>query len=376
MSHDYLSIQKHEQKFEQIANAPVRFLSFIEKNRLPLIRDTLYLTQHCWPSLNEKIKMKDLIKLLSELQITDTDKRQVKTVSLLKMISTLVLHKSVTVKGINRVNHISFVTSDRVWVSEDNDLILVNTEGDTLHHLTDVNCKWGGHTVNSSCELLYIEKDGNVKKLSNDNKRISTLIKRRTMWRPSCIYSSPINGDLLIASMYIDGPPGWGTWKAKVEKYHQSGKYKKTIMHIRKGQKLLDQPMYITENHNGDIIMSDWIQGVVVTEQSGRHRFSYKGHPPGPLLKPCGVCSDALLNILVCDDISQTVHMIDNNGSFLSFLFTEQLGIVIPMSLCYDDKTHLLWVGCQNNDRVLVYRYIVRQYSLTSPWNYMSSTIQ
>uniref|UniRef100_K1QSB8 Uncharacterized protein n=1 Tax=Magallana gigas TaxID=29159 RepID=K1QSB8_MAGGI len=58
------------------------------------------------------------------------------------------------------------------------------------------------------------------------------------------------------------------------------------------------EPNYITENNNGDIAVSDY-DAVVVTEREGRHRFSYTGHPAESVLRPRGICTDALSHILV-----------------------------------------------------------------------------
>lgn len=49
-------------------------------------------------------------------------------------------------------------------------------------------------------------------------------------------------------------------------------------------------PRYITENNNGDIVVTDFDIGpgaVVVTNENGSHRFSFTGHPSGSeLLAP------------------------------------------------------------------------------------------
>lgn len=68
--------------------------------------------------------------------------------------------------------------------------------------------------------------------------------------------------------------------------------------------------------------MSDSFTAVVVTEREGRHRFSYTGHTSGSGLLACGICTDALSYILVCDNRTETVHMIDKDGEFLSHLLT------------------------------------------------------
>eukprot|EP00105_Crassostrea_gigas_P031929 XP_011454773.2 PREDICTED: tripartite motif-containing protein 2 isoform X1 [Crassostrea gigas] len=150
---------------------------------------------------------------------------------------------------------------------------------------------------------------------------------------------------------------------AKVTRYNQGGQLTQTIKHDSTGQGLYSDPIYITENNNGDVVVSD-LYAVVVTERGGRHRFSYTGPPSGSGLRPLGICTDALSHILVCDLRTKTVQMLDKDGQFLSHLLTESQEMREPLGLSYDVITHRLWVGSRDN-KVRVYRYITRQDALT-----------
>eukprot|EP00105_Crassostrea_gigas_P036856 XP_019921004.1 PREDICTED: uncharacterized protein LOC109618166 [Crassostrea gigas] len=150
----------------------------------------------------------------------------------------------------------------------------------------------------------------------------------------------------------------------KVTQYNQSGQLTQTIQHDNTGRRLYNQPNYITDNNNGDFVVSDY-RAVVVTERGGRHRFSYTGHPSGSGLESNGMCTDALSHILVCDYKTKTVQMLDKDGQFLSHLLTKSQELGVPCSLSYDVNTHRLWVGSNYNNKVCVYRYITRQDALT-----------
>ncbi|XP_062572781.1 protein lin-41-like [Saccostrea cucullata] len=110
------------------------------------------------------------------------------------------------------------------------------------------------------------------------------------------------------------------------------GRYKSTGQELQhnpcQGQYI--NPKYITENQNGDVIVSDSSIGyfgsgvVVVTDCKGTHRFSYKGNKPESSFEPRGICTDELLNIIVCDINTKTVQMIDKDGQFLTVLLTEK----------------------------------------------------
>uniref|UniRef100_K1Q7V4 Tripartite motif-containing protein 3 n=1 Tax=Magallana gigas TaxID=29159 RepID=K1Q7V4_MAGGI len=301
---------------------------------------------------------------LSGIPTPGTEKPQQGNQCLLKLMSPLKLLHSLTVTDVRLCYHISCVTSDRVWISDDiKNLILTDTTGVSLHGVGDL-CSdlYGGlHTVNSESELIYIDRNYNINKLSKDMKTTTTFIERTdSTWEPRCVYCSPSTGDLLVGMCYIHTKTG------KVTRYNQSGQPTQTIQHNNTGQGLYSEPNFITENNNGDVVLSDFASdAVVVTERGGRHRFSYTGHPSGSGLLPCGICTDALSHILVCDDITNTVQMLNKDGQFLSHLLTKSQGMGEPWSLSYDINTHRLWVGSWNNKKVCVYRYITRQDALT-----------
>ncbi|XP_056004133.1 uncharacterized protein LOC125661055 isoform X2 [Ostrea edulis] len=345
MSRHLTHIQNYEDRYEQSANRAVQFLLFIKTSRVPQMKDTPNLPQ--------------LLRGIPEIQMT-TAKRHVEIDECVKLTSTPVSHTSVYVKDVSEVSHISCVMSDRVWVSDIDRLILIGTSGGTIHRVTNRTrlCEMGLHTVNNSGELIYIDRKRNIKKLSADNETVSTLLRMKSRWIPLCVYCSPSTGELMV------GMSKTITYTSKVARYNSSGQRILTIQHDNTGHMLYSHPHYITENKNGDIVVSDE-ERVVVTKRGGRHRFSYTGPQSGSSLSPQGICTDARLHILVCDEDTDTVQMIDKDGHFLSLLLTPEHGINEPRSLNYDDKTHLLWVGSSDTNRVFVYRNTQRRYSLT-----------
>ncbi|XP_056004130.1 uncharacterized protein LOC125661064 [Ostrea edulis] len=363
MNRHLTHIHNYEDRYEQSANRAVQFLLFIKINRVPQIKDTPNLPQHLLLSLTEGFNMEDVEQLLmgiTEIQMT-TGKRQKAIKECLELTSTPVLHKTVYVGGVTRVFHISGVMSKRIWVSDADTLVFRDREGVTVDRVIDKTPLHGGiHTVNNSGELIYIDKKYNINKLSLDNETVTTLLGT-TPWKPRSVYCSPVTGDMLV------GMRNTGAWKhtGKVTRYDSSGQHMLTIQYNNTGNKLYSDPHYITENKNGDIIVSDALRGaVVVTERGGKHRFSYRGPPSQSSLDPWGICSDARSHILVCDYKTHTVQMIDKDGHFLCLLLTSLHRIYRPRSLNYDDRTHLLWVGSLYNNEVSVYRYKHRRYYL------------
>uniref|UniRef100_K1P6X0 Tripartite motif-containing protein 3 n=1 Tax=Magallana gigas TaxID=29159 RepID=K1P6X0_MAGGI len=316
----------------------------------------------------------EVMESLSEIPTTGTEKPQQGNQCLLKLMSPPELLPSLTVTGVRRCLHISCVTSDRVWVSDhENNLMLTDTTGVPLHRVED-SCRGDGlHTVNSESELIYINRNYNINKLSEDMKTTTTFIERTdSTWEPRCVYWSPSTGDLLVGMFKDDTKTG------KVTRYNQSGQLTQTIQNDNTGMGLYNEPHYITENNNGDVVVSDYYLesgAVVVTERGGRHRFSYTGHPSGSGLQPRGICTDPLSHILVCDDRTNTVQMLNKDGQFLSHLLTESQEMDLPQSLSYDVNTHRLWVGSGYNNTVVIYRYITRQDALTGKSESLSFTL-
>lgn len=77
---------------------------------------------------------------------------------------------------------------------------------------------------------------------------------------------SPFTRDLLVG-IYRKEPQ-----TSKVIRYNQSGKLTQIIYQDKTGQELYNLPNYITENNNGDVVVSDYDDddpcgAVVVTER-------------------------------------------------------------------------------------------------------------
>lgn len=284
---------------------------------------------------------------------------------LLEIMSTPKL-ESFTVKDINHCRHISCVASHKIWASEQKNLILTSIKGDTLHRVKKlcINDFSGVHAVTSKGELIYIDRDFNIIKTSMDLKSTTTFIQRTDFtWRFWCVYWSLSTDDLLVGMYRVYPEVG------KVTRYNQSGHLAQTLQYDHDGLELYHHPNYITENNNGDIVVSDFgILGsgaIVVTDRGGKFRFSYSGHPLGSHLQPRGICVDPLSHILLCDHLTSTVQMLDKDGQFLSYLLTKSFLSIKPLSLGYDVNKDRLLVGAHNKNTACVYKYLIRKDNVT-----------
>eukprot|EP00105_Crassostrea_gigas_P005066 XP_011418525.1 PREDICTED: uncharacterized protein LOC105321773 [Crassostrea gigas] len=299
----------------------------------------------------ENRKIKPMETASTQLKPTGKQRKQDREKSDVKQI--LSLSSSVTkvreykVPGVSGVYHISLGKSGRLWAGDNcGDLVQTDLQGNQLQKIQTSGSE-GYHTVTQDGDLIYTDKVNNVINRITLNKPITEFMKTGD-WDPLSIHSSHINGDILVG-MKTDE-------EGKVTRYNKTGTEIQNIQRDNGGQGLYSDPHYITENINGDVCVSDYRKhAVVVVDKSGKHRFSYTGQRSE--FNPFGICTDVLGHILVCDDISNTVHLLDQDGQFLSLLLTPQQGVKYPISVCVDDENNLS-VGQYIITTVTVYKYL------------------
>ncbi|XP_062613500.1 uncharacterized protein LOC134275244 [Saccostrea cucullata] len=282
-----------------------------------------------------RIKPMVIPPIVTSMKSTSEQTKQDKHVKSDKK-QTMSLSASVTkvrefyVQGVDDVYHVSLDQSDRLWISDRyGNLVQTDLQGNVIQKIKTSGKDEGYHSVTQDRDLIFTDQHKKViNRITKDNT-ITEFIKTED-WTPLSIHSSHINGDLLVG-MFKDEVRGLIWMKdseAKVTRYNKTGKELQNIQRDNKGQKLYGILHYITENINGDICTSDYDKGVVVVNKSGQHRFSYTGQKSG--FSPYGICTDVLGHILVCDVISKTVHLLDQNGHFLSLSHTNK-GFTFPV---------------------------------------------
>nr|XP_022336857.1 uncharacterized protein LOC111133073 [Crassostrea virginica] len=300
----------------------------------------------------EKRKIQPMEAVTTHMKSTEKRLKQSKEKSDMKQ--TLSLSSSVTkvrehrVPGVGNVFHVSVDKSGRLWVSDGSgNLVQTDLQGNLLQKIqTSGGCE-GHHTATQDGDLIYTDKDKKVIYRITPDRKVTEFIKTGD-WTPLSVHSSRINGDILVG-MYKGN-------EAKITRYRKTGKEIQNIQRDNQGQGLYGNPIYITENINGDICTSDWEkQAVVVVTKTGQHRFSYTGQ--GSKLIPFGICTDVLGHILVCDNAGYTVDLLDQDGRFLFIILSLQQGIYSPCGVCVDAENNL-YVGQRYTNTVTVYKYL------------------
>ncbi|XP_062608954.1 uncharacterized protein LOC134270724 [Saccostrea cucullata] len=125
------------------------------------------------------------------------------------------------------------------------------------------------NTVTTKGELLCTKYWVNSVYRVKSGKSINKFIKTGN-WEPGAIYSSPINGHILVGMERNSDQ--------KITRYDKEGKKLQDIQWDDKGKTLYKSVKYITENIKGDICTSNfWARSVVVVRVLGEYWFSYTG---------------------------------------------------------------------------------------------------
>ncbi|XP_061171083.1 uncharacterized protein LOC133180628 [Saccostrea echinata] len=254
--------------------------------------------------------------------------------------------------------HLSLLPPKKFWANDRfGNLILYDMEGHILSKkiLTSIWNSQGINTVTAEGELLYTDNSKKTVNRVTSDMSINNLIETGN-WKPGAIFSSPINGHILVGMERIS--------ENKISRYTREGRKLQDIQWDDKGQTLYQSIFCITENINGDIGTSDKrAKKVKVVTKSGKYRFSYSGHHSQLQFCPYGVCTNVHGHILVCNgynshnENSSSVHLLDINGRFLSFLLTSKHCPPYTCALCVDDQHNLL-VGRSGSSTVSVYKYL------------------
>ncbi|XP_062610207.1 uncharacterized protein LOC134271990 [Saccostrea cucullata] len=347
-------LEKSIYKFDIYANKPVQCLSFLKTS--PLFHYSF--SSFSLYALNRQ----NVINMFGEVENMESGKPEIEVEFLFEALPDVTLKQSVEVGEIRKSSHISYASSDSFWINNHKKLLHIHKNGESLFRQKRVltNAAFPCvHSVTTTGDLIFIDLKHNICEMEKEQTIPNVLIKKSKPWKPCCVFSSLLNGNLLIGMWRKD------TDTSIVSRFDKSGNHIQSFQYHENGESLYKKALYITENQNGDVIVSDVWYGVVVVNREGAHRFSYRGHPSVRKLSPNGICTDALMNILVCDYNTNSVHMIDIDGRFLRYLLTKKHNIMEPRSICYDHENHLVWVGSNlkgKGNNLFCYRHINRKY--------------
>ncbi|XP_056006636.1 uncharacterized protein LOC130050473 isoform X2 [Ostrea edulis] len=119
----------------------------------------------------------------------------------------------------------------------------------------------------------------------------------------------------------------------------------------------VNDTLYIAENRNLDLCVSDYGAGrVVVLDKTGKIRFFYdsKEFVYSETFGPRGITTDDMSRILVADSNDYCIHVIDRDGTPLSFIRNDDIHVPWTVNVAGDK----LIIGNYSGGDILVLKYL------------------
>ncbi|XP_078327076.1 uncharacterized protein LOC144623043 [Crassostrea virginica] len=224
------------------------------------------------------------------------------------------------------------VTDDqRVWMGgQSRELKLFDLQGN-LHRTVTITTQ-GMYICMYYKQVVYSDLlNKTVKKISDDDTVVTMFTTGD--WKPKGITGSA-SGDLLVCLRTDD--------QSKVVRYSSTGTVLQEIHYDSQCQPLYQHAYYITENVNGDIIVTDYkMKKVIAVDGLGIFRYSYSGGKTAT-----SVATDSVGHVYVTDDKGDKIHMLDRDGRFLRYIIPEG-GIKRPSAICMIDDGEMIVGECK-----------------------------
>ena len=249
---------------------------------------------------------------------------------------------------------VACVGDAEAWISGNNRTITrVDIHGIVKDTLT-TTCQFGpcGIALTRKGELIFIDRDNATVNIVRHGKSM-TLITTPWGWVPWGLYCTR-SGDILVhISFFFD--------KHKIIRYQEQRKTQE-IVNDRQGKPIFEDglgKLYMSENNNGDICVSDTSANtVVVVDKTERVRFRCDGKQAfrEKTFVPKDIVTDKFSQIIVADYNNNCLHILDQNGQFLRCV--DKCGLEKPHELSVDSKGRL-WVGCESG-KIKLIQYLTK----------------
>ncbi|XP_034326281.2 E3 ubiquitin-protein ligase TRIM8 [Magallana gigas] len=210
------------------------------------------------------------------------------------------------------------VTDDnKVWMGGTSyELKLFDLQGH-LHHTVSITTH-GMYLCMYNKQVVYSDTSQKTVRMISDTDTVVTMFTTGD-WVPYGV-TSAASGDLLVCLRKDD--------QSKVVRYSSTGTVLQEIQYDSQCQPLYKNAVYITENVNGDIIVTDFEKNVVIAvDRLGIFRYSYSG------VAGFTVTTDSTGHVIVTDYHGDKIPMLDRDGRFLRYIIPEGR-IKYPRGVC------------------------------------------
>uniref|UniRef100_K1QYW0 Tripartite motif-containing protein 2 n=1 Tax=Magallana gigas TaxID=29159 RepID=K1QYW0_MAGGI len=258
---------------------------------------------------------------------------------------------------IDDLTNVAYLGDEKIWTSgQGNIMMLHNVHGELLESIQTKSGNWPEDiAVMKNGDLVYADYNESTVNIVKNNQ-IQTVVRLRR-WRPLNVCGTS-SGDLLVVMLSLDEE------QTKIVRY---SRYKATqvIQYNDQGKPLYSSGYsikHISENNNQDICVSDnGACAVVVVNQTGKLRFRYTGsfhfdfevneneifadaYFRNDFFTPAGITTDSQNRILTADLANKCIHVLDQDGQFLLYIFCD---LFDPLGLSVGERDCLLVAECR-----------------------------
>jgi streptogramin lyase len=203
-------------------------------------------------------------------------------------------------------------------------------------------------SLNSLGHLYYTEfRDSSVKCVTHMSPQ---LFAKTIGWQPRGILCT--NNDDVIVAEYSESLK-----HSRIATYNSSGSFVKAVEYNELSKPLFQDILFICQNRNGDIGVTDRAKSVaIVIQQNGQKRFEYSGHIRSSDFSNfylSGISTDSRCNYVISDVRNFTLHVINWQGKFLFYVMPGKT--IAPMAIDVDEKDRVWVVEARGTIRVLTY---------------------
>nr|XP_011439546.2 uncharacterized protein LOC105336787 [Crassostrea gigas]XP_011439547.2 uncharacterized protein LOC105336787 [Crassostrea gigas]XP_011439549.2 uncharacterized protein LOC105336787 [Crassostrea gigas] len=221
-------------------------------------------------------------------------------------------------KDQNRLYDMTVTDDNKVWMGgASEELKLFDLQGN-LHQTVSITTE-GMYLCMYNKQVVYTDKQNNAVRMISDNDAVVTMFTTGD-WKPRGI-TGTASRDILVCLYKGD--------QNKVVRYSSTGTVLQEIQYDSQCQSLYKLAIYITENVNGDIIVTDWKKkAVIAVDRLGLFGYSYSG-----VQKCSAITTDSVGHVIVTDIQGDKIHMLNRDGRFLRYIIPEG-GIEYPRAVC------------------------------------------
>lgn len=250
----------------------------------------------------------------------------------------------------NRICRVNCVGTIDAWVTTgEKKLKRLGIQGEGP---VDIPCQYSPIDIALTKERELVYSDNRTVNIVKQGKS-EILINTVKDWNPRGLCCTTY-GDILVSVFNTEDNSN------KVVRY-DGQKITQEIYKDENGKHIFKEGetiLFLTENVNGDICVSDGnADKVVVVDSTGRFRFQYDGLAASKeeSFDPRCIITDSQSHIIVSDMSNDCLHILDVNGRFLRCVDNCELDTPLGLSL---DSKERLWVGLYRSGKIKVIRYL------------------